>query len=121
MVHGKVINLEVHDTGGCDLVEHAEWIQKWWAANSYRILVYDVTSRQSFDRLKELVEKHHPSSAAFIYAALPLGGEGVIPRKEGFLFANNHGLPFMQEGDKVYDPFILIANMILAFIPGQAT
>ncbi|KAK8092626.1 Ras family GTPase RAS2 [Apiospora kogelbergensis] len=74
MVHGKVINLEVHDTGGCDLVEHAEWIQKWWAANSYRILVYDVTSRQSFDRLKELVEKHHPSSAAFIYAALPLGG-----------------------------------------------
>jgi len=113
LVNGKQIKLQIWDTAG---QERFRTITKSYyrGAQGY-ILVYDVTSRMSFEHIKywlNEVKKHGREDFYTILVGnkMDLDIDRVVTKEEGKSFANQHGIEFTEtsakDGRHVSDLFI---------------
>lgn len=101
-VNDEEYNVEIWDTAGC---ERFQSMQKSYFRNAHgAILVYDITRRDSFDKLKfwldELYENTDNPNIEFVVVGNKIDEERVISREEGEKFASDHGGLFMETSVK---------------------
>lgn len=101
-VNGVEYQVEFWDTAGC---ERYQSLTTSYFRNAHgAILVYDITRRNSLDKLEfwlqELHDKSDNPNIAFVVVGNKIDEERVISRAEGEKFARKHGGLFMETSVK---------------------
>lgn len=121
-VNGVEYKIELWDTVGAERFNSI-------SVNYFRnaqgaILVYDVTSRNSLNKLefwlKDLYDKTDNPNIAFIVVGNKTDQERAISRKEGEQFANKHGGLFMETSVKCDQSVDDAFNKILKKVSRQS-
>lgn len=104
-VDGKTIKLQIWDTAGGE--NFRSITRSYFRGAAGALLVYDITSRDSFNHLTQWIEevREHGSSKTVI---LLIGNKSDLPNREvefaeAEQFAKDHGLDFMETSAKTFE------------------
>lgn len=122
-VDDEICNLEILDTAGQD--EYKPLVNGWIRSSDGFILVYDVTSRQTFEEVKDFYENVVQTKDTTKFPLVLVGNKcDLIDRKkvdteEGKKLANKWGCPFIEVSakDKINDTacFYEIARQLRSY------
>lgn len=119
IINDMSIKLQIWDTAGQE--SFASITRSYYRGAAGALLVYDVTKRNSFDQLKVWMEEARRNAPAHLTTILignksDLENKRQISYKEGELFAQEHGMLFMETSAKnasnVDAAFTEVATMI---------
>jgi len=119
MKDGKTIKFDVWDTAGAERF-HAV-IPMYYRGSLGAILAYDITSKQSFKKLRVWLDELHKQAAPNISIIVvgcksDLAEERDVDCEEATRFATENGCKFIEcsakTGENVREAFELLANLI---------
>ncbi|KAJ3423679.1 ras and ef-hand domain-containing protein [Anaeramoeba flamelloides] len=103
-VDDKLVKLQIWDTAGQDRFRSIT--RQYYRGTKGVILVYDVTNRDSFERIKDWMEEidrygEKNCCSIVIGNKSDLESKREVPKEIGQLFAEQHGLKFIETSAKM--------------------
>jgi Ras-related protein Rab-2A len=103
VINDMSIKLQIWDTAGQE--SFASISRSYYRGTAGALLVYDVTKRQSFNHIKVWMEEAQRNAPATLVCILignksDLEKKRVVSYKEGEMFAQTHGMMFMETSAK---------------------